>query len=78
MHYIINPLVPNVPLLYPLKTSEVRKVFWYFQGVEKGCIGKDGLTQIFLRYYYSVHFYHFKNHVEEWNDTDTVNYVSKS
>ena len=37
----INPFVPNGPLLYPLKTSENRQVFWYFQGVEKGCIGNE-------------------------------------
>ena len=30
--------VLNAPILYPLKTSENRKVFWRFQGVEKGCI----------------------------------------
>ena len=36
----INPYFPNAPFLYPLKTSENRKVFWCFQGVEKGCIGK--------------------------------------
>ena len=34
-----NPFVPNAPFLYPLKTSENLKVFWCFQGVEKGCIG---------------------------------------
>ena len=34
-----NPFAPNVPFLYPLKTSENLTVFWYFQGVEKGCIG---------------------------------------
>ena len=33
MHYIINPLVPNVPFLYPLKTSEIRKVFWHFSDI---------------------------------------------
>ena len=33
---LFNPFVPNAPILYPLKTSENRKVF---QGVEKGCIG---------------------------------------
>ena len=27
-----NPFVPNAPFLYPLKTSENRKVFWCFQG----------------------------------------------
>ena len=35
---IFNPFAPNAPFLYPLKTSENRKVFWCFQGVEKGCI----------------------------------------
>ena len=35
----INPFFPNAPFLYPLKTSENRKVFWCFQWVEKGCIG---------------------------------------
>ena len=37
----INPFVPNAPFLYPLKTSENRKVFWCFQRVEKGCIGNE-------------------------------------
>ena len=31
-----NPFIPNAPFLYPLKTSENDKVFWYLQGVEKG------------------------------------------
>ena len=35
---ILNLLVPSAPFLYPLKTSGNRKVFWCFQGVEKGCI----------------------------------------
>ena len=34
-----NLFVPNAPLIYPLKTSENRKVFWCFQGVEQGWIG---------------------------------------
>ena len=34
----INPFVLNAPLFYPLKTSENHKVFWCFQGVEKGSI----------------------------------------
>ena len=25
----------------PLNTSENRKIFWCFQGVEEGCIGKE-------------------------------------
>ena len=35
---LLNPFIPNAPFLYPLKTSENRKVFWCFQGVEKGYI----------------------------------------
>ena len=31
----INPIVPNAPFLYPVKTSENCK------GVEKGCIGDE-------------------------------------
>ena len=45
-----NPFVPNASFVYPLKTSENLKVFWRFQGVEKGCIGSKwvnkGLTFI--------------------------------
>ena len=37
----INRFVPNVPFLYSLKTSENYKVFWCFQGVEKGWIGNE-------------------------------------
>ena len=37
----INPFIPNAHFLYPLKTSEHRKVFWYFQRVEKGCNGNE-------------------------------------
>ena len=36
---LFNSFVPNVPFLYPLKALEKRKVFWCFQGVEKGYIG---------------------------------------
>ena len=39
--FFLNAFVPNAPFLYPLKTSENRPVFWYFQGVEKGCIGDE-------------------------------------
>ena len=41
----INPFSPNVPFLYPLKTSENLNVFWYFQGVEKGCIGNKWVKE---------------------------------
>ena len=37
----INPFLPKEPFLYPLKTSENRKVFWCFQEVEKGGIGNE-------------------------------------
>ena len=33
------PICSKNSVLYPLKTSENHKVFWYFQGVEKGCFG---------------------------------------
>ena len=38
---IFKLFVLNAAFLYPLKTSEDLKVFWCFQGVEKGCIGKE-------------------------------------
>ena len=38
---LCNLFVPDTPFLYPLKTSENLKVFWYFQGVKKGCIGDE-------------------------------------
>ena len=40
-YFLVNPFVPNAPFLYPLKTSENRKIFWCFQGMEKGGIGKE-------------------------------------
>ena len=43
-----NSFVPNVPFLYPLKTSENRKVFWCFQGVEKVYIGNKWVKTIYL------------------------------
>ena len=41
LHTFFNPFFPKAPFFYPLKTSENRKVFWCFQGVEKGCIGNE-------------------------------------
>ena len=38
-YFEVNPIVPNTPCLYPLKTSQKLTVFWCFQGVEKGYIG---------------------------------------
>ena len=37
----LNPFVPNAPFVYLLKTSENRKVSWYFQGVGKGSIRNE-------------------------------------
>ena len=45
-----NSFVPNVPFPYPLKTSENRKVFWCFRGVEKGCIGNEWFNEIFYQH----------------------------
>ena len=39
-----NPLVPNVPFLYPLKTWKNRK--GVFRGVEKGCIESKWVKRI--------------------------------
>ena len=41
----LNPFVPNVPFLYPLKTSNNFTVFWCFQGVEKGCNGNKWVNK---------------------------------
>ena len=46
---VINPFVPNVPFLYPLKTSENLTVFQCFQGLGKGCIGNEWVNM--LRWY---------------------------
>ena len=54
---LLNSFVPNVPFLYPMKTSEKHKVFWFFQGVEKGCIGNEwvnasGVSHTTVLWYY--------------------------
>ena len=41
---IINPFVPSAPFLYPQKTESLT-VFWCFQGVEEGCIGKEWVNE---------------------------------
>ena len=46
---IVNSFVPNVPFLYPLKTSENLMVFWCFQGVEKQCIGGKWVNKLLGR-----------------------------
>ena len=47
MNCWVNSLVPNPPFLCPLKT-ENRKVFWYFQRVEKGCIGNEWVSCLYV------------------------------
>ena len=49
MNFSISPFIPNAPFLYPLKTSENLKVFWWFQGVEKGCIGNKWVKGFFSK-----------------------------
>ena len=39
--FVINPIVLHAPFICPLKTSKNLKVFWCFQGVHEGCIGKN-------------------------------------
>ena len=41
----IKLFVPNALFLYPLKTSENRKVLWCFQGVQKGYIGNKWVNR---------------------------------
>ena len=53
IHFVLmfsfNPFVPNAPFLYLLKISENRKVFWCFQRVEKGYIGKKWVNSMIIR-----------------------------
>ena len=50
LQFNLNPLLPNAPFPYPLKTSENFTVFQCFQGVEKGCIGNEWVKNPFLPY----------------------------
>ena len=43
---LFNPFVPNATFLFPLKTSENLKVFWYLKGVEIGYIGNEWVKQV--------------------------------
>ena len=43
--FVVNPFSTNVPLLYPLKTSENRK-FSVFRGYRSGTLVENGLTMI--------------------------------
>ena len=42
----MNPFVSSAPFLYLGKTSENRKVFGYFQGVEKSCTGNEWVNML--------------------------------
>ena len=48
-HHNLHPFVPYAPFLYPLKTSENRKNFWCFLGLEKGCTGNEWVESINLK-----------------------------
>ena len=41
----INPFSTNVPLLYPLKTSENRRLFDVFRGYRNGTLVENGLRK---------------------------------
>ena len=59
--FSLNLFVPNAPFLFPLKTSENLTVFWYFQGVEKGCIGNKWIN---IRHkIYQRSFSHLQNEI---------------
>ena len=46
----INPFSTNVPLLYPLKTSENRRLFDVFRGYRSETLVENGLRW-FLKYF---------------------------
>ena len=41
----LNPFAPDAPFLYPLETSENLRVFWSFQGAEKGCFRNEWVNK---------------------------------
>ena len=41
-----NPSVSNSLFLYPMKTSENRKVSDFFKGLENGCIGNEWVKKL--------------------------------
>ena len=56
---LLNAFFPNAPFLYSLRTSENRRAFLCFQGVEKWCIwkkwiNKDGFSLKLLLIFISV------------------------
>ena len=47
--YLLNPFVPNAPLLYPLKISENLTVFreFTFSGGTEWCIGNKWVKKVY-------------------------------
>ena len=45
-YFCLNPFIHNALFLYPLKTTEKLRVFWCFQGEERGCIGNKWATYL--------------------------------
>ena len=56
MWFMISPFVPNASFLYPLKTSENLKIFWFFQVVEKGSIVKNFLKKYITLFTKNLHY----------------------
>ena len=56
MGFMISPFVPNASFLYPLKTSENLKIFWFFQVVEKGSIVKNFLKKYITLFTKNLHY----------------------
>ena len=42
----LNQSIPKAPFLYPLKISINLTVFWFFHGIEKGCIGNKRVNRL--------------------------------
>ena len=42
---ILNPFLPGVSFLYPLKTSETRRFSYVFKGYKKRTLGGNGLAE---------------------------------
>ena len=49
LKYHFNPFAPNA--LFPYPPENICKVFWCFQGVEKGCIGNKWVN---IEYYFMI------------------------
>ena len=60
--FSFNPFVPNAPFLYPMKTSENRKVFCFHGDRERvhwKRMGKNGITLAILEVYICCNYYIF-------------------